>query len=132
MTEKEVLDIHLLERRKYNLLLEVLDLSKQIGAGIDRNDQTAVRALFGLRQEPITSLEKIKAEVSDKLKALDPASASHMRQVLAGKTSSNPAEERLMQQASSTEELLNQVLTIDQRINKRIAGEDSVYAKKAQ
>ncbi len=129
MTEKDVLDIHLLERKKYNLLLEVLDLSKQIGSGIDRNDQSAVRALFGMRQEPISSLEKIKAEMSDKLTALGSANAAHMRQVLAGKTSSTPAEERLMQQAVSTEELLSQVLVLDQRINKRIAGKDSVYQK---
>lgn len=128
MTEKEVLDVHILERRKFNLLTEVLDLSKQIGESMDRNDQVSLRMLLGMRQEPILKLSKLKEEIAQRLDAFPPEEKKHMREVLAGKTSSNKPEEALMNQALATEKLLSEVIVLDKRINKRIAGDQSIYA----
>ena len=39
MTKEDWLDLTVLERRKYNCLSEVMDLSQQMGEALDRNDQ---------------------------------------------------------------------------------------------
>ncbi len=129
MTDKEILDIHVLERKKYNLLNEVLDLSKQIGESMDRNDKVSLRMLLGMRHEPIEKLEQLKMQFTTIFSELPPEEAEHLRQILAGKTSSNKAEEGLKNQAISTGNLLKEVLTLDERINRKIAGDESVYLK---
>ncbi|MFI3254333.1 MAG: hypothetical protein R3Y63_08375 [Eubacteriales bacterium] len=129
MTEKEILDIHILERKKFNLLREVLDLSKQIGESMDRNDKVSLRMLLGMRQEPIEKLEQLKEQFTKILTDLPQGESNHLRKILAGQTSSNKAEEGLKQQAIATGELLQQVLVLDERINRKIAGDQSVYCK---
>ena len=61
MSGNELMDLAVLERKKYNYLNEVLDLTEQIGQAADRNDQVAMRMLVAMRQDPILSL----AEVDD-------------------------------------------------------------------
>ena len=39
MTKSDWMDLTVLERKKYNCLSEVLDLSRQMGEAMDRNDQ---------------------------------------------------------------------------------------------
>lgn len=127
MTDKEVLDLHVLERRRYNLLLEVLQLSKDIGESIDRNDQISLRSLLVERHEPIEKLEGMKGCFANTLAELPPEEAKHLREVLGGRDSKTKAEEGLKNQANTNKELLDQVLTLDKKINQRIAGEDSIY-----
>lgn len=127
MTDKDVLDIHVLERRKYNLLVEILEHSQQMGTAMDRNDETTFRMVLAMRQEPIGKLEGLKTEIADKLGALTKTEQVHMRKVLAGKTSSTKPEEALKLQGIATAEILEKVLVLDSRLNKRISGEQSVY-----
>ncbi len=110
MTEKEVLDFHVLERKKFNLLSEVMDLSKQIGQSVDRNDEVTVRMLLGLRQEPIAKLDTLKSTLAEKMGQLPEDEMLHMREVLGGRDSKSKAEEGLRLQALETSKLLSQVL----------------------
>ena len=45
MTESELLDLTVLERKKYNYLNEALDLSQQMGEALDRADQVSIQLL---------------------------------------------------------------------------------------
>lgn len=127
MTDKDVLDFHVLERRKYNLLGEILDFSQQMGAAMDRSDETSFRMILGMRQEPIEKLEGLKAEIAKKMGTLTKTDQAYIRKVLAGKVSSTKSEDALKEQVLSTAEILEKVLMLDSRLNKRIAGEQSVY-----
>ena len=62
MTKGDWLDLTVLERKKYNQLSEVMDLSRQLGEAMDRNDQVSLRMLISMRQEPILQLEELKRE----------------------------------------------------------------------
>ena len=55
-----LLDLQVLERKKYNLLNDVMDLSQQLATAMDRNDQVSVRMLVAMRQDPLTQLEEVK------------------------------------------------------------------------
>ena len=43
MTKSDWLDLTVLERRKYNLLSEVMDLSQQLGEALDRDRKSVGR-----------------------------------------------------------------------------------------
>ena len=59
MTESELLDLTVLERKKYNYLNEVLDLSQQMGEALDRADQVSIQMLLALRGEPVLHLQEV-------------------------------------------------------------------------
>ena len=72
MTKGDWLDLAVLERKKYNLLSETMDLSQQLGEAMDRGDEVSVRLLVAMRQEPILSLEEVKQAIDIKLESLPP------------------------------------------------------------
>ena len=62
-----LLDLQVLERKKYNLLNDVMDLSQQLATAMDRNDKVSVRMLVAMRQDPLTQLEEVKHNLSRRL-----------------------------------------------------------------
>ena len=68
MTKGDWLDLTVLERKKYNQLSEVMDLSQQMAEALDRNDQVSVRMLLFMRQDPILQLEELKRAVLETAK----------------------------------------------------------------
>jgi len=63
MTKGDWMDLTVLERKKYNYLSEVMDISRQMGDALDRNDQVSMRMLIAMRQDPILGLEEIKQAI---------------------------------------------------------------------
>ena len=70
MTKSEWLDLTVLERKKYNLLSEVMDVSQQMGEALDRSDDVSVRMLVAMRQEPILHLEEVRQAAAARLEGL--------------------------------------------------------------
>ena len=70
MSGNELMDLAVLERKKYNYLNEVLDLTEQIGQAADRNDQVAMRMLVAMRQDPILSLAEVDDTAKTRLEGL--------------------------------------------------------------
>ena len=66
MVKGDWLDLTVLERRRYNLLSEVMDLSQQLGEALDRNDRVTLKMLVAMRQDPITRLEEVQAAVRER------------------------------------------------------------------
>ena len=53
MTRDDWLELTVLERKKYNYLTEVQDVTRQLAESLDRNDQVSTRMLIAMRQDPI-------------------------------------------------------------------------------
>lgn len=70
MTKSDWMDLTVLERKKYNCLSEVLDLSQQLGEAMDRNDDVSVRMLVAMRQDPLLQLQELKRAVDTKRESL--------------------------------------------------------------
>ncbi len=129
MTKSDWLDLTVLERKKYNLLSEVMDLSQQLGEAMDRNDDVSIRLLLSLRQEPILQLEEVKRAIQLKREHLSPEEWERVA-ALNGQTGPEGEDERLYwTQAGSTRRLLERVLELDRRLNRRMTGKDSVYGQ---
>ena len=130
MTKGEWLDLTVLERKKYNLLTEVLDLSRQMGEALDRGDDVSVRMLVAMRQEPILGLQEVHQAAAARLESLPPEDRERAGALREGAPSQGPEEESYCAQAGSARRLLERVVELDERLNRRLAGDDSFYTRK--
>ena len=129
MTKGEWLDLTVLERKKYNLLSEVMDVSRQMGEAMDRNDDVSVRMLVAMRQEPILRLEEIKQSAAARLESLSPEDRERARALREGSAPRGAEEEAYRTQAGGARRLLERVLELDQRLSRRLAGDNSFYTR---
>ena len=129
MTKGDWLDLTVLERKKYNQLSEVMDLSQQIGDALDRNDQVSLRMLVSMRQDPILQLEELKRAVAVKLASLSPEEQKRLADLQTGAAPQGEEETVYAGQTGSVRRLLERVVELDRRLSRRLAGENSFYAK---
>lgn len=129
MTKSEWLDLTVLERKKYNLLSEVMDVSRQMGEAMDRGDDVSVRMLVAMRQEPILGLEEINQAAAARLESLPPEDRERAKALREGAAPQGAEEEAYCTQAGSVRRLLERVLELDQRLNRRLAGGNSFYTQ---
>lgn len=130
MSGNELMDLAVLERKKYNYLNEVLDLTEQIGQAADRNDQVAMRMLVAMRQDPILSLAEVDDTAKTRLEGLDREERERLEELRSGADQArNDAERTFLEQSGRTRRLLERVVELDRRISLRLAGENSFYKK---
>ena len=128
MSGNELMDLAVLERKKYNYLNEVLDLTEQIGLAADRNDQVAMRMLVAMRQDPILSLAEVDDTAKTRLEGLDREERERLEELRSGADQArNDAERTFLEQSGRTRRLLERVVELDRRISLRMAGDHSFY-----
>ena len=130
MTKNDWLDLSVLERKKYNLLSEVLDVSRQLGEAMDRSDEVSVRLLLSMRQEPILQLEELKRAVLFKRESLTGEERERVAALAAGSAEPEEEESSFFEEAGRCRRLLERVIELDRRLNRRLAGKNSFYAEK--
>ena len=124
-----LLDLQVLERKKYNLLNDVMDLSQQLATAMDRNDQVSVRMLVAMRQEPLTQLEEVKHNLSRRLLEFSPDDQDLAHRLLQGEAGSSPREQAVADQSNVNRRLLERIIELDRRLNHRLTGDKSSYQK---
>lgn len=129
MTKSDWMDLTVLERRKYNLLSEVMDLSGQMGEAMDRNDDVSLRMLLSMRQEPILGLEEVKSSIRAKREGLPPKEAERVSDLEVGAQPREEEEQTYCDEYGRARRLLERVLELDQRLNRRLTGKDSYYTQ---
>ena len=129
MTRSDWLDLTVLERKKYNLLSEVMDLSQQLGEALDRGDQESVRMVVAMRQEPILHLEEVDRVAKERRKSLMPEERQRLEELTRGAAAESASEKTFLEQASQARRLLERVVDLDRRISLRMAGDQSFYKK---
>ena len=124
-----LLDLQVLERKKYNLLNDVMDLSQQLATAMDRNDQVSVRMLVAMRQDPLTQLEEVKHNLSRRLLECSPDDQDLAHRLLQGEAGSSPREQAVADQSNVNRRLLERIIELDRRLNHRLTGDKSYYKK---
>lgn len=130
MTKSDWMDLTVLERKKYNLLSEVMDLSKQLGEVMDRNDDVSVRIMLAMRQEPLLKLQELKHVTDIKRNELSPEDRERISALSQGAAPQGEEETTYQNQAGSARRLLERIVELDERLNRRMGGKDSFYAQK--
>ena len=130
MTKSDWMDLTVLERKKYNCLSEVSDLTRQIGEAMDRNDNVSVRMLVAMRQEPLLQLEELKQAVEAKEGSLPPEDRERVSALRKGASPQGEEEAAFHSQAGAARRLLERIVALDERLNRRLAGGNSFYAQR--
>lgn len=130
MTRGDWMDLAVLERKKYNCLSEVMDLSGQLGDALDRGDEVSVRMLLAMREEPLVQLRELKLAMEEKLKGLSPEERARVSGLGRGAEPQGEDEAAYWTQAGSARRLLERTVELDERLNRRLAGKDSVYERR--
>jgi sRNA-binding carbon storage regulator CsrA len=129
MTKSDWLDLTVLERQKYNHLSELMDLTRQLGEAIDRGDEVSVRILVSMRNDPLVGLEELKKATRLRTEALSREERERVEELNSGASPEDENEILYVNQAGSARRLWERVVELDQRLNRRMAGDDSFYAK---
>lgn len=127
MEASTLLDAHVQAKRIYNLLNEVMDVSRQLAEAMDRNDQVTIQMLVSMREEPVYKLRQARRVLKEQLDALEPETARRLAQLLNGEEAETEAEAPLAAQIGVNRRLLEQILELDRVLNRRLTREKSVY-----
>ena len=130
MTRNDWLELTVLERKKYNCLLEVEDVTRQLSEALDRNDQVSARMLVAMRQDPLLQLEEVDRGEKHRKDALPEEDRQRIRTLLQNREPRYDGEDVFLEQAAKTRHLLERVVELDRRISLRMAGDHSFYSKK--
>lgn len=130
MTRNEWLELTVLERKKYNFLLEVEDVTRQLGQALDRNDQVAARMLVAMRQDPLLQLEEVDRGEKQRRASFPEEDQQRIRTLLQTRTPRDDGEDAFLEQAAKTRRLLERVVELDERLSLRMAGDHSFYRQK--
>ena len=130
MTKSDWLELTVLERRKYNFLTELEDVTRQLAEAMDRNDQVSVQMLVAMRQDPLLQLEEVDRGEKHRKAALPDEDQDRIRALLQEQVPRYEGEDVFLDQAGKTRRLLERVVELDRRVNLRMAGDQSFYRKK--
>ena len=129
MTKDDWLELTVLERKKYNYLVELQDLTGQLAENLDRNDQVSVRMLVAMRQDPVRLLAEVDNSGKIRLAALSEEDRRRAEELLKEGQPRDDGERIFLEQAQKTRRLLEQVVAMDRRVSMKMAGENSFYHK---
>ena len=131
MEEKTVMDALVQMKRTGNLLNELLDLTRQLGESIDRNDQVSTQMLIAMREEPLGKRQAADKALREQMEALDDREeAGQLAAILNGGGAGDDAGrtvEMLCDQVALNRRRLKQVTDLDRVLNQRIARGKSAY-----
>ena len=127
METSVLMDAHVQVKRIYNLLNEVMDLSRQMAEAMDRDDQVAIRMLVAMREQPVKKLGLTRQILEEQRAALPEEKRERLTQLLNGAEAENEEERPLAAQIGSYRRLLAQVLELDRVLNRKLTREESVY-----
>lgn len=129
MTRDDWLELTVLERKKYNYLTEVQDVTRQLAESLDRNDQVSARMLVAMRQDPIRQLAEVDNAERLRLSTFPGEDRDRAEALRRGEPPREDSERIFSEQAGKTRRLLEQVVELDRRTSVRMAGEQSFYHK---
>jgi len=117
-------------QNKYNCIVEIERITREIGESLTRNDRTSAQMLLGMRQE-----EMDKADVHDRnmkylISVLSPAEAFCIREWQKGNAGEKPLSanaEKLVEKGKDIRAVLKRTIEADCLISTRLAGQDSYY-----
>lgn len=112
-------------------LEETLRLTKEVGESLDRNDQVSVQMLLKMRGEELEAIGENMQAVRNFVTQLREETQKEAIALLQEKPIEAPDQmtDKISETAGGCQRLLDEIRTIDERMSKRIAGEDSFYGK---
>jgi hypothetical protein len=127
MESAALLNAQVQAKRMYGLLNEVLDVTHQLTEAVDRDDKVSIEMLLHMRAEPLEKLQHLRRSMELECNALSQEDGQRMVELLNGAAAKVQEETGLANQVGANARLLRQVVEIDERINRKLTRDKSVY-----
>lgn len=130
MDEEMLIEILKEAQKKYQCVVEIERITREIGDSLARNDRTSVQLLLGMRQEEMDQVDRCDRSMNYIVSALPSMEAACVRGWLKGnreKPPESPMAVKLLEKGETIRQLLKRTTEIDRHISSRLAGSDSYY-----
>ena len=127
MTGAQLLDAQVQEKRRYALLSELFDLTKQLAEAVDRNDEVTIQMLLSMREGPLAQMRQGEENLTRQRASLSEEDGRRLEELLSGAQAQRQEENALSGQVGTNRRLLGQLVELDKRVNKKVTREKSVY-----
>lgn len=127
MTGAQLLDAQVQEKRRYALLSELFDLTKQLAEAVDRNDEVTIQMLLSMREGPLAQMRQVEENLTRQRSSLSEEDGRRLEELLSGAQAQRQEENALSGQVGTNRRLLGQLVELDKRVNKKVTREKSVY-----
>lgn len=117
-------------QNKYQCIIEIERITREVGESLSRNDRTSVQLLLGMRQEEMDKADIHERNIKCLILALPSAKAAQVRDWLKGNNAHKPVSpvaEKLVERGKSFQLVMKRVVEMDRHISTRLAGKDSYY-----
>ncbi|WP_024345531.1 hypothetical protein [Lacrimispora indolis] len=117
-------------QNKYQCIIEIERITREVGESLSRNDRTSVQLLLGMRQEEMDKADIHERNIKCLILALPSAEAAQVRDWLKGNNAHKPVSpvaEKLVERGKSFQLVMKRVVEMDRHISTRLAGKDSYY-----
>lgn len=114
LTEQQLTSVLATERRIYAALSEVLELTGELSASIQRGDSVSVQLFLQLRQEPINQLREYQTNLAQQCRILPAEDREELEGLLSGQApAASPAAQPLQEQLQRNRALWTRVVQAD-------------------
>ena len=127
MTGAQLLDAQVQEKRRYALLSELFDLTKQLAEAVDPNDEVTIQMLLSMREGPLAQMRQVEENLTRQRSSLSEEDGRRLAELLSGAQAQRQEENALSGQVGTNRRLLGQLVELDKRVNKKVTREKSVY-----
>ena len=127
MTGAQLLDAQVQEKRRYALLSELFDLTKQLAEAVDRNDEVTIQMLLSMREGPLAQMRQVEENLTRQRASLSEEDGRRLAELLSGAQAQRQEENALSGQVGTNRRLLGQLVELDKRVNQKVTREKSVY-----
>ena len=127
MEASALMDAHVQLKRIYTALSEAMDLTRELAAAVDRDDQISAQMLVSMRQEPIDKLTRARQALEQQRQSLPAGDADRLSAILKGAEAETAEEGPLTAQVGVNQRVLKQLVELDRVVNRKLAREKSVY-----
>lgn len=118
-----------LEKRMYALLVEGLDLTRQLADAVDRGDPVAMRLVLSMRAEPVEKLRSVRQLLEEQKNALPAEDSVRLAALLNGEATQRAEEGPLAEQVAANRRLLTQLFEMDKVVSLKLGKDESYYQK---
>ena len=127
MTGAQLLDAQVQEKRRYALLSELFDLTRQLAEAVDRSDEVTIQMLLSMREGPLAQMRQVEENLTRQRSSLSEEDGRRLEELLSGAQAQRQEENALSGQVGTNRRLLGQLVELDKRVNKKVTREKSVY-----
>lgn len=135
-SEFDMKQILILFQRRYNAIREVSRLTEELADALSRNDEVSVTMLLGMRAEEMAGFDDCTGEIWQMCRHKSQETVQKIRQLVTSDPSESvgesPEEKKIYEIRRKTQAVIDQVRTVDERLNRKVTGEKSYYKAAAR